>query len=266
MRLFDLSFDYETDRPSRTRPDADEDSPRLRLDHQLLWTKALSSGVTFAPTAPPVRREGYLIWTDATGERHWYGSDAITHSYTKWGSPKALAAAKSALSEAQRRRYLSPPYTIASSTIWPVRTKDLPTINTARGFGSTGRVLRDRIDLTLECVRLHYRQATNTLTPVLTAYNDFFSLFGDFTEFVEFFHFQDLVTSDFTRVRSLIRPDDVLGKTDFECEATPTTVDEYVTYAEATLDFMAHRGNRMADWVEKHHPDIEVRRLPAEDQ
>ena len=260
MRVFDLSFDYETDRPAKTNSDADRDSPRLRLDHELLWTKRLRSGVTFAPTAPSARRDGYLIWTDGSGARHWYGSDSITHSYTKWPSPKALAEAKAALSDEQRALYLSPQYTIASSTIWPVRSKDLPTINTARGFGRTGKVLRDRIDLTLECIRRHYEGADNTLASVLTAYGDFFTLFEGFAEFTEFFHFQDLVRPDFSAVRSLMCSDEVLAQPDFEREATPTNVEEYVTYREATLEFITRRGNRMADWVEKHHPEVEVRR------
>ena len=97
MRVFDLSFDYQTDHPAKSRPDADHDSPRLRLDHELLWTKRLSSGVEFAPAAPSARSKGYLIWTDSSEAQHWYGSDSITHSYTKWESPRALAEAKAAL-------------------------------------------------------------------------------------------------------------------------------------------------------------------------
>lgn len=45
---------------------------------------------------------------------------------------------------------------------------------------------------------------------------------------------------------------------DFARSSLPTTVDEYVTYREATLDFIERRGARMADWVETNHPDIEV--------
>lgn len=69
-------------KPAKTKPDADRDSLRLRLDHELLWTKNLRSGVLFAPTAPSARRDGYPIFTDTSGARHWCGSDAITASYT----------------------------------------------------------------------------------------------------------------------------------------------------------------------------------------
>lgn len=169
MRVFDTSFDYKTDTPAKaSRPcnagsppdsppgaqklsggDPDSNSPRLRLDHELLWTKKLRSGVHFAPAAPPARRDGYLIFTDTAGARHWYGGDAITNSYTRWSRPKALADAIASLNEDQRSRYLNPPYTIGSSMIWPVRSNDRPTLNTARGFGPSGRLIGDRMDPTL---------------------------------------------------------------------------------------------------------------------
>jgi hypothetical protein len=38
-RVFDTSFDYKTDTPPGTDPD--RKSPRLRADHELLWTKKL---------------------------------------------------------------------------------------------------------------------------------------------------------------------------------------------------------------------------------
>lgn len=75
---------------------------------------------------------GYLIFTDTSGARHWYGSDAVTGSYTGLG-PKSLAGAIAGLNEEQGARYLDPPYTIGSATIWPVMSKDRPTMNTARG-------------------------------------------------------------------------------------------------------------------------------------
>lgn len=249
MRTLDLTFDYKRDKPAKNRPDADRDSPRLRRDHELLWTKEIpSSGVLFAPTPPSVRRKGYLIYSDAEGSRHWYGSDAITASYTTWIKPKALVAAKAELTEEQRSRYLDPPYTLASAMIWPVRSKDRPTINAARGLR-----IGDRIDLTLECVRRHYaEQSESPLAGVMTAYSDFFALFDGFVEFVDFFHFQGLVSDDYKEIRFLLPFDN------FDRPATPTSVAEYVAYREATLDFISIRKRLIADWVVAHHPKIEV--------
>lgn len=254
MRVFDTSFDYKSDKPAKTKPDADRDSPRLRLDHELLWTKNLRSGILFAPNPPSARRDGYLIFTDASGGRHWYGSDAITSSYTAWSRPKPLVDAIAALNEDQRSRYLDPPYTIGSSMIWPVRSKDGPTINQARGFGPSGGLIGDRMDLTLECIRRHYTgEPESPLASVLNAYADFFALFDGFAEFVDFFHLQELVTPDYHAVRFFLPLDN------FARFGAPATTDEYVTYREAALEFIAGRGRRMAKWVIENHPDIEVR-------
>ena len=64
---FDVSFNLETDQPSRKHPDADRDSPVLRRYHQMLWSKKLRSGQEFTLEAPSARRHGYLIHTDSAG-------------------------------------------------------------------------------------------------------------------------------------------------------------------------------------------------------
>ncbi|WP_240484323.1 DUF6994 family protein [Pseudarthrobacter sulfonivorans] len=250
MLVCSTSFDYKTDSPARNNPDPDRDSPKLRSLHQLLWTKKLNSGVLFAQTVPPNRGDGYLIFTDTSGGRHWYGSDAITNSYTKWLRPRPLADAIAGLNEEQRARYLNPPYTIGSAMIWPVRTADRPTINQARGIRS---LIADRMDLTLECIRRHYAgEPESPLAGVLNAYADFFALFDGFKEFVDFFHLQDLVTADYDEVRFFLPFDN------FKRRGTPATTEEYVTYREATLEFIAKRGQRITKWLEDNHPDNEI--------
>lgn len=251
MRVFDTSFDYKTDKPRRTKPDADRDSPRLRADHELLWTKELRPGVEFAPSASSAGPNEYLIYTDSSGARFCYGSDAITSSYTSWLKPRPLVDAIAGLNEEQRARYLNPPYTIGSAMIWPVRKKDPYTMNRARGLNAK---IGDRMDLTLECIRRHYAgEPGSPLADVTNAYADFFELFDGFKEFVDFFHLQDLVTPGYDEVLFY------LPFENFERSGTPTTKDEYITYREATLDFIARRGHRMAKWVVENHPDIEVR-------
>jgi hypothetical protein len=158
------------------------------------------------------------------------------------------------LSEEQKRRYFDPPYTIGSAMIWPVRTIHLPTLNTARGMRIR---IADRMDLTLECIRRHYaKEPGSPLADVTTNYGDFFELFCTFEKFVEFFHFQDLVTPEGKIVFFLEEDEDKV----FTRLGVPVTKDEYIRVQEASLKFIALRGNRMADWVEKNHPDIKVRR------
>jgi hypothetical protein len=111
------------------------------------------------------------------------------------------------------------------------------------------------MDLTLDCIRRHYAgKPGSPLADVINAYEDFFALFDGFAEFVDFFHFQDLVTPDYKEVRFYLPFDD-----NFERSGTPATKDDYVTCREATLEFIAGRGRRMAEWVTEYHPEIEVR-------
>lgn len=186
----------------------------------------------------------YLAY-EADGKGFVLGSDAITSSYTRWSRPRSLVNAIASLDENQRSRYLNPPYTIGSAMIWPVRKKDRPTMNTARGFRL---LIADRMDLTLECIRRRYAgEPSSPLADVINAYADFFELFEGFTEFVEFFHFQDLVTPDYDEVRFYLPFDN------FKRSGTPTTTDEYVEYREKTLEFIEGRERRMAEWVMEHH-------------
>jgi hypothetical protein len=258
MRVFDTSFDYKTDTPSRTKPDAGKDSQMLRADHELLWTKELPlSGDIFAARLT-TRKDRYLIFTDANKEKHCYGSDPITSSYTTWVEEKnprsrALVDAIAGLDDEQRARYLNPPYTIGSAMIWPVRTKDYWTMNRARG---ARLLIADRMDLTLECIRRHYaREPGSPLADSTTAYADFFKLFGTFKGFVEFFHFEDLITpgSDYQKIEYFLRPNN------FKRSGTPVTTLEYIEYRENVLAFIEKRNSRMAKWVTKYHPEIEVR-------
>ena len=72
------------------------------------------------------------------------------------------------------------------------------TINGARGFHPR---IKDRFDLTVECIRRHYRNEWSPLSDALRRYADFFGLFGDFRGYVEFFLLQDLVTVDCSAVK-----------------------------------------------------------------
>ena len=239
---FDGSFNFRSDTPAGKDPDAH--SPTLRAYHQLLWSKTTPSGVTLALDAPRARRQGYLTHTWPDGRREWFGSDAITGSYSRWMRPKALVSAREALDAAQRARYLDPPYTIASAMIWPVRSKQR-SINQARG---TRHVIADRMDLTLECIRRHYNgQQASPLADVLAAHDDFFALFSTFAGFVEFFHFQDWVNPSYDSVNFF------LPLEDFTRPGVPVSVQEYVSYRESVLTRIEQRRHRMDAWVQANH-------------
>jgi hypothetical protein len=71
-------------------------------------------------------------------------------------------------------------------------------------------------------------------------------------EFVDFFHFQDLVTPDYAQIHFYVPLEN------FQRAGTPSTTEEYVTYRDATLEFLDKRSRRMAKWITENHPDIEV--------
>jgi hypothetical protein len=81
---------------------------------------------------------------------------------------------------------------------------------------------------------------------LLNAHADFFALFDGFAAFMEFFRLQELVTPGFDEVRFYVPRDN------FERSGTPPTKEEYVTYRERALEFIAARNGRMAEWVEGH--------------
>lgn len=240
---FDVSFDFRTDVPAGKDPD--EYSARLRATHRMLWSKPLKSGTALELVIPSSRRKGYLLNAYPKGPELCFGSDAITHSYTTWTRPNALREAIASLDEQQSKKYLNPPYTVGSAMIWPVRSKDRPTMNQARG---TRSAIADRIDLTLECIRRHYADEQDSpLTDVLHAYRDFFDLFNGFSEFVDFFHFQDLVSADYTQVNFL------LPFEGFARHGAPRSAEEYISYRTGTLSFIKGRERRITEWMMRHN-------------
>ncbi|BAS11740.1 hypothetical protein AHiyo8_00430 [Arthrobacter sp. Hiyo8] len=98
-----------------------------------------------------------------------------------------------------------------------------------------------------------HRRTREPLADVTNAYEDFFALFHGFKEFVDFFHFQDLMTPDYAEVLFYLPFDN------FKRSGTPATTEEYVKYRERALEFIAARNRRMVEWVMEYHPEIEVR-------
>lgn len=111
------------------------------------------------------------------------------------------------------------------------------TINGARGFN---RRIADRMDLTLECIRRHYRGELSPLCDVLRRYGDFFSLFTDFNGYIDFFLLQDLVSADRSTIRFFMPFDD------FSTPAVPKGVEPYRTFRQHSMEFTAARNARIA--------------------
>ncbi len=117
-----------------------------------------------------------------------------------------------------------------------------PTINQVRGWNSR---IADRLDLTLECIRLHYLCKTNPMAETLIRYRDFFDLFQDFVGYTDFFLLQDLVSDDSSSVKFL------MPFADFSAFPRPTTYDQYEIYRENATSFVEARNRRMSAYVDR---------------
>lgn len=104
--------------------------------------------------------------------------------------------------------------------------------------------VRDRFNLTLECIRRHYAGSDSPLGKVLAIHADFFNLFEKFREYVEYFLLQDLVSVDFDSVRFLKNFDDFSG------EPLPAaSAEDYRRYMRRSMAFTQPRNGRIAAYA-----------------
>ncbi len=225
----DTSFDFRTEvLPGQ---DPDSHSPTLRRYHQLLWSRPLPNGALFGlDTSTP---GAYLHHRSALGE-FWLSSDTTMPTYTHYESLKRITGQ---LSRWENRAFDTRVYTIGGMLIFPSQKIDGQiTINGAKGFHPS---VRDRMDLTLECIRRHYAQEASPLGSVLARYSDFFALFEDFQGYVEYFMLQDLLTDDAQSVKFFMQFQD------FKSPALPADVRAYREFRRNSMDFVATRNERI---------------------
>jgi hypothetical protein len=95
------------------------------------------------------------------------------------------------------------------------------------------------LDLTIECIRRYYLDQDSPLYDTFKRYDDFFRLFDDFKGYVNFFLFQDAVSSDYSTVK-IAPPFD-----NFETVPIPKTTDEYMRYTNYTEELIRARNKRI---------------------
>ena len=223
--VIDVNFDFRRDTPTNKDPDAY--SKTLKTYHRKLWSKLLPDGSEFT-----LEEKGYLYHRSQLGE-FYFGSDAITHSYKNTKSLSTIVAKVPEVAE----NLFNQSCKIAAYTIFPSRkVNGKMSINQARGVNAK---IKDRFDLTLECIRLFYEGETTPLTDAFNRYENFFSLFADFKGYVEFFLFQDLVGEDFSSVKFHLPFDGFSGS------PLPKSVDEYLKYAKNTEIFLKSRSQKI---------------------
>ncbi len=225
----DITFDCRSDAPPGKDPD--KYSPTLRRYHRQLWSKPLPNGAVFdlADTTPRV----YLHHRSQLGE-FWLSSDAVIPSFVK---ERRLAQVFEEIPGEQIDAFRRVGYTIGGMMIFPGNQIDRRmTINSRRGCHPR---IKDRFDLTVECIRLYYLGETSPLYETLDRYADFFALFGDFKGYVEFFLLQDLVTKDGTAVRFFA------PFSEFAPWPVPASTEEYKAYMANALEFINARNGRI---------------------
>ena len=230
--VIDTCFDFRTDAQGK---DPDRFSPTLRRYHRLLWSKPLPCGVIFDldETRPGI----YLHHRSELGE-FFLASDTVVPTFTRWHAMQPIITQ---FSQTEIDEFLTPCYSIGGMLIFPGnKIGNRLTINGARGFLKR---IADRLDLTLRCIRRQYRSEASPLAVTLERYADFFSLFGDFPGYIEFFLLQDLVTDKLDQVNFFMQFDNFAGP------SVPTNVAMYKEYRRRSLEFVGARNSRIDQWV-----------------
>ncbi len=227
--LIDTDFRFRSDTPSGKDPDAF--SPTLRRYHKLLWSKPLPNGFDFNLTDTITKV--YLHHKSELGE-FFLSSDAIGLTYSRRSD---MAHIVNQIPSSEIDVFFGICSTIGAYIIFPSKKVDNKmTINGSRGINHK---IKDRFDLTLECIRRHYSNEDNPLSDTLQRYNDFLSLFQNFQGYVDFFLLQDLVKDGYLSIKFY------LPFVGFDNPALPDNIQDYRLYKENMTDFVSARNQRI---------------------
>lgn len=228
LRNIDIHFDVRIDSDGK---DPDAASKTLRSYHQLLWSRPLPNGQIMELTNKDC---SYLRWND-----FYFGSDSIIVSFmhARYKLRNFIIDSIANFWD-YREDYLKKSYTIAGSIIFP---KHLRSMNQRRGCS---RIICDRWDLTLECIRRFYAGEPTPLDKVMERDKAFYDLFVDFKGYVDFFFLQDCVDESYNVKFWLDTPLWV-------CDPMPESVESYKDWIDKELDFVAKRGKRIEEYCSK---------------
>lgn len=145
--------------------------------------------------------------------------------------------------------YLQKSNTIGGFIVFP---RNPASINTERG-NRYGKI-RDRFDLTLECIKRYYinqNEAGNPLLDVLKKDHEFFEIFGSglegFKNYIDFFILNSWIEEDkehHYHVKSLLHDNETLDKWDFNTEKPlPKDSDEWWIFYKNIMDRLKERNN-----------------------
>ena len=211
-----------------TNRDPDNSSKTMQLYHRFLYSKPLPNGETMELKIGT--GANYLYWNNFR-----FGSDSIIASFRYQCYRQMIDQVSRSLPNYREymENFVHRSYTLGGGIIFPKRKRS---INQARGLN---RLIRDRWDLTLECIRRFYAHEESPLSTVLEVDRNFFELFFDFKGYVDYFYLQDCVSDNYRKVNFWI------GDGSFEVNPFPKSVNEYLQWIENQLCFIEQRNNRI---------------------
>ena len=212
--------------------DPDSYSYQLASYHQQLWSKPLPSGNDFSLTIKG-KSKFCLVATVGNIEAE-FSSDRIVMTMLKW---KRMQSLLGLIPKEELESFDALANTIGSYIIFPKNQIDKkPTLNGIRGMSPK---IKNRFDLTLECIRLYYIGKDNPLNVHLLRYKPFFDLFVDFNGYITFFFLQDLLDDD-QQIKFWLP-----FQSFDEYVVIPRNKVEYFTYMNNVIDFVEKRNSRI---------------------
>lgn len=246
--MIDVSFDFTTDTPAYWEgfwerknglgvggADPDNASPTLQEYHRVLWSRELPNGEKME--LKKGCGSNYLVW-----KNYRFGSDSIIVSfrYQKYRYMIERVMERVPDYRSYYEGLLRKSYTIGGMIIFP---KHKGSMNQNKG---TYPFISDRWDLTLECIRKYYHGETSPLYETIMADKAFYDLFVDFKGYVDFFFLQDMVSDDYSTV------DIWCGDAQFVKSGLPENLDDYFTFIDREMDFLAKRNKRISDYCQEN--------------
>ncbi len=229
MNSIDIAFDFRKDSKCG---DPDTDSQQLYNAHKRLWNKVLPSGQMLEINIVNDRYGRLLL---KNNQNMNFSSDRMCPHFDGKYNGLFNGWLKNEEIELLKHKVR----TIGGHIVFPAHRKDGFTINQARGVN---RKIGDRFDLTLECIRRFYKNEISPLYDTLNRYKDFFDLFVDFNEYVDFFLLQDFVNAQ--KQINFTLPFD-----DFSRSSLPQNSDEYRQYKDKTIEIIEKRNSRISKTI-----------------
>ena len=248
--MIDVSFDFTSDTPGYWdgywermnglggcgKKDPDSCSPTLLGYSRRLWSRVLPNVERMELEIP--RHRGYLVWNAMR-----LSCDSITCSFRYARNEKMIREVYASMDDYKSwiENFTRRSYTLPGEMIFPMHVKSM---NQQRGMN---RKIRDRWDLTLECIRRYYAGEDSPLADVLNSDRDFFDMFVDFRSYIDFFFLNDCVTDDYSRVNIWTEWHG------FSTDALPASVPEYFGFMNRQGRFLENRRRRMQDFIDLNH-------------